>query len=191
MLGFETLAGNTRVRTATGLVRLDQLGANPDLSGVYTKNEIDTQLLFKQHIISSTAGSGTEVWDSNMIRRLVGGSNVTLSLDSNGNIVVDSTGGSGIPSTIATFEATGINLKAVTTISSMNTFMITAGTVRSSTFEGIGSDVSLSGINSAIVACTDTNGTCAVASRCRTGQEGVHITTSTTNADVCLQNTTT
>ena len=30
MLGFETLAGNTRVRTPTGLVRLDQLsGSGP------------------------------------------------------------------------------------------------------------------------------------------------------------------
>ena len=95
-LGFDTLAGNIRVRTANGLVRLDQLGANPDLSGVYTKSEVDTRLLFKQHVISSTSGTGTEVWDStaNMVRGLVAGTGVTLSLDASGHIIVDSTGSS-------------------------------------------------------------------------------------------------
>ena len=197
--GLSILDGRTtRVVTSSGLVFLEDIGGDTDLSGYYTKQEvdqrrasIDTQLLFKQHVISSTPGTAMEVWDStnNLVRRLVAGTNISFTLDANGNIVVNSTG-SGIPSTVATFDATGINLIAVTTASTLNAFMITSGTVRCSTYEGIGSDVSLSGTGSAIVSCTDTNGTCSVASKCRTGQEGVHVTTNTTNAMMCLQNTT-
>ena len=51
------------------------------------------QLLFNQHVISSTPGAGTEVWGSatNMVRRLVAGTGVTLSLGASGNVVLDST----------------------------------------------------------------------------------------------------
>ena len=61
-----------------------------DYSNIYTKQEVDTRLLFKQQLVSSTSGTGTEVWDSGMVRRLVAGSGVTLSLDANENIVVAS-----------------------------------------------------------------------------------------------------
>ena len=91
------------MRTENGLVRLDELGGDTDLSGYYNKQEIDqqralvdAQLLFKQHVVSSTPGAAgsTEVWDTatNMVRRLVEGKGVTLSIDANGNIVIDSTG---------------------------------------------------------------------------------------------------
>ena len=170
-LGFDTLAGNVRVRTPNGLVRLDQLGGDTDLSAYYTSQQVDTRLLFKQTVISSTSGTGTEVWDStaNMVRRLVAGTGVTLSVDANGNIVVDSTGSSsGIPSSIATFASSGITHLVPTTCSEVNT-----GTIRSNYYLGNGSpDVSLLGTNSASVACTDTLGVSSVASRCRSGQEG-------------------
>ena len=145
-LGFDTLAGNLRVRTANGLVRLDQLGGDTDLSGIYTKSEVDTRLLFKQHVISSTSGTGTEVWDStnNMIRRLVSGSNVALTLDANGNIVVDATGGgSSIPSSIATFAPSGITHAVATSCSqgltvtgTLITDFLNTGTIRSNYFMG-------------------------------------------------------
>ena len=106
--GLSILDGRTtRAVTSSGLVFLEDIGGDTDLSGYYTKQEvdqrrasIDTQLLFKQHVISSTPGSAMEVWDStnNLVRRLVAGSNVTLTLDANGNIVLDSTDSSEIPS---------------------------------------------------------------------------------------------
>ena len=135
MLGFEVLPRGTRLRTQNGLVRLDQLsGSGPQgpagpsgpagpagtvyTSQFYTKAQADVLLASKNHLISSTAGSGTEVWDSanNMIRRLVAGTGTTLTLDANGNIVVTATGGSGgIPSTIATFTSSSIIHKEPTT----------------------------------------------------------------------------
>ena len=149
--GLSILDGRTtRVVTSSGLVFLEDIGGDTDLSGYYTKQEInqrrasiDTQLLFKQHVISSTPstpGSAIEVWDSaaSMVRRLVAGTNISLTLDAHGNIIVGSTGSSGSPSTVATFDATGINLSAVTTASTLNAYMITAGIVRCSTSEGTG-----------------------------------------------------
>ena len=107
-LGIAILDGATRVSTPNGLVRLDELGGDDvDLTNYYNKNEVDTRLLFKQHIISSTSGAGQELWDStnNMVKRLVAGTGVTLTIDANGNVVLDSTGGgSGIPSQIADFK---------------------------------------------------------------------------------------
>ena len=172
-VGFNTLAGNTRVRTPQGLVRLDLLsgsgpqgpqgptgptgatGANGadgadgtvDTTQFYTKTQADILLAFKQHIISSTSGAGTEVWDSanNLVRRLVAGTGVTLSLDANGNIVVDSTGGGSgsIPSTIAEFTSSQIIHKVptrcnlgLTVANTMVTDYLNTGTVRSKGFTG-------------------------------------------------------
>ena len=54
-VGLFILDGSVRVRTPDGLVRLDELAPQTDMSGYYTKQEvnqrrasIDTQLLFKQ-----------------------------------------------------------------------------------------------------------------------------------------------
>ena len=87
MLGLQILDGSTRVRTsANGLVKLEDIAGDPtDLSNYFTQSEVTNQLLFKQHIIASTPGSAStlQIWDdtSNAVRRLVAGSNVTLTQD--------------------------------------------------------------------------------------------------------------
>ena len=87
MLGLQILDGSTRVRTsANGLVKLEDIAGEPtDWSNYFTKTEDTNQLLFKQHIIASTPGNAStlQIWDdtSNAVRRLVAGSNVTLTQD--------------------------------------------------------------------------------------------------------------
>ena len=49
-------------------------------------------------------------------------------------------------------------------------------------------DVSLLGVNSSSLSCTDVMGVSSVSARCRSGQEGCLIATSTANADLCFQN---
>ena len=84
-VGFHTLAGNTKVRTANGLVRLDQLsgsgetgpvgptgttgaqgpaGADADTSQFYNKSEVDFKLLLKQSLLTTHSGNGSRVWDN-------------------------------------------------------------------------------------------------------------------------------
>ena len=115
--GFRVLNGkSTLVRKSDGtLVELEDLSADNDLSNYYTKGETDIRLAFKQHLLDNTAGSGTTLLASNLIRRLVAGNNVTITQDADGNLIIASTGGSsGIPATIATFEANLIELKQAT-----------------------------------------------------------------------------
>ena len=112
--GFRVLNGkSTLVRKSDGtLVELEDLSTDNDLSNYYTKGETDIRLAFKQHLLDNTAGSGTTLLASNLIRRLVAGNNVTITQDADGNLIIASTGGSsGIPATIATFEANLIELK--------------------------------------------------------------------------------
>ena len=134
-LGFNTLAGNTRVRTPTGLVRLDQISsgsqgpagpAGPtgpqgppgtvDTSQYYNKTQTDFFLALKQNTLDSNVGSGSTLISGSTLRRLIGGSNITVTEDADGNIVLTAAGGgsSGIPATIATFEANLIELKVAT-----------------------------------------------------------------------------
>ena len=130
MLGFSVIPGNTRVMTHnSGLVRLDQLsGSGPqgpagetgaqgppgtvDTSQYYNKATMNIMLGFKEDNIVTTPGVGTGLVSNGMLRKLVGGTGVTLSLNGEDNLVVDSTGSSsGIPSTIATFLSSDITLK--------------------------------------------------------------------------------
>ena len=115
--GFRVLDGEaTLVRKSDGtLVELEDLSTDNDLSNYYTKGETYKRLAFKQHLLDNTAGSGTTLLASNLIRRLVAGNNVTITQDADGNLIIASTGGSsGIPATVATFEAALIELKQAT-----------------------------------------------------------------------------
>ena len=129
MLGFSVIPGNTRVRTqSAGLVRLDQLsGSGPagpagppgpavDTSQYYNKGEVDIRLSLKEDNIVSTPGTGTGLFSNGMLRKLVAGNSTSISINGEDNLVVDATGSSsGIPSTIATFESTGITHVVPTT----------------------------------------------------------------------------
>ena len=115
--GFRVLNGkSTLVRKSDGtLVELEDLSTDNDLSNYYTKGETDIRLAFKQHLLDNTAGSGTTLLASNLIRRLRAGDNVTITQDADGNLIIASTGSSsGIPASIATFESALIELKQAT-----------------------------------------------------------------------------
>ena len=98
-------------------------------------------------------------------------------------------------SAVAEFTSTQITHKVPTTcnlgLTVANTLItdyLNTGTIRSNYFMGNGTpDVSLLGVNSASLSCTDVLGTSSVSSRCRTNQEGCLIATYTANADVCFQ----
>ena len=201
--GYNTIPGNTRVRTQNnGLVRLDQLGGNTDLTGYYSKAEVDTKLLFKQHIITTTPGGAAtvQIWDDaiNAVRRLVAGSNVTLTLDENDNIIITASGGSGgVPSNIATFLTSNITLKVPTTcnlgLTVANTLIadeVHTDTIRANYFIGNGNtEVTLLGTTGAgIVAAADTLGLAAVRAYNRANQQGCTVETNSTVTDLCLKN---
>ena len=77
-VGFNTLSGSTRVRTPSGLVRLDQLsGSGPkgdqgdqgesgvvDYSNIYTKAQVDGALLLKEGLIQMGTHPGVKIFDS-------------------------------------------------------------------------------------------------------------------------------
>ena len=89
-------------------------GYGINLNNYYTKSETDIRLAFKQHLLDNTSGSGSTILNSNLIKRLVAGSNVSITESAAGRLVFASTGGSGggnIPSTIADFLSTGITRK--------------------------------------------------------------------------------
>ena len=121
LVGFNTLSGSTRVRTSNGLVRLDSLGSSGG-GDVYTKGETNTLLLFKQGLLVTNTGAGISAFNSvsQLVRKLVGGSNVQLSLDSEDNVIIESSGGSGVDPNVATFSnnlhVNAINLKKPVTI---------------------------------------------------------------------------
>ena len=110
-LGIAILDGATRVSTPGGLLRLDELsgsgpqgparpagpagppGEDADTSQFYSKTQTNTLLSFKQNNIASTAGTGTELFNNGMMRRLVSGTNVTLTIDGNDNIIITAAGG--------------------------------------------------------------------------------------------------
>ena len=94
MQGFNVLPGNTRVRTQSGLVRLDQLsGSGPqgpaspkgdqgdpgedgvvDTSQFYTKNQVNFQLVLKQNALGTHVSTGARIWDqeSQLLRNIMG-----------------------------------------------------------------------------------------------------------------------
>ena len=116
-IGFNTLAGNTRVSTANGLVRLDSCAGGGGVDA-YTKAESDTLLLCKQNVLDNNVGAGSTLISGSTLRRIVGSSSVTISQDSDGNLVLTASGSSsGIPATIATFQSTGIEHKVASTFS--------------------------------------------------------------------------
>ena len=147
MIGTNVLAGNTRVRTASGLVRLDQLsGSGPqgppgekgdtgdtgtvDTTLFYTKLQTDFALAANRP--SAGLGDGAQTYDSssNVIRNILGTGGVVTHIfhnptdpeDSrNGALVVNGDGVSGIDPNVATFEdsmaLTAISLKKPTTCS--------------------------------------------------------------------------
>ena len=82
-------------------------GSGINLNNYYTKAETDIRLSFKQHLLDNTSGNGSTILNSNLIKRLVAGTNVSITENADGNLVFASTGGSGggsIPSTIAEFS---------------------------------------------------------------------------------------
>ena len=84
-------------------------GSGINLNSYYTKTETDLRLTFKQDNIVTTSGTGTVLFNNGMLHRLIAGSGTTLTLDSNDNVVIANTGSaSGIPSTVATFDANSI-----------------------------------------------------------------------------------
>ena len=213
--GLAILGGRTTrvVTTNSGLVFLEDLsGSGPtgppgpegpagtvDTSQFYTKAQADVLLAFKQHLVVSTAGSGTEVWDSigQMVRRLVAGSGITLSLDANGNIVVNATGSSsGIPSTIAEFSSSAILLKTPVTASmslTANTMIANESQcdiVRGNFFLTAGnSAASLLGTTEVSVSCaSDQLGLTALRIRNRTNQQGIVVETGTSASELVLIN---
>ena len=68
-------------------------------------------------MIDKNVGAGSTLISGSTLRRLIGGSNVAITEDADGNLVLTAAGGgsSGIPSTIAEFLSTGITLKVPTT----------------------------------------------------------------------------
>ena len=121
-------------------------GSGINLNSYYTKTETDLRLMFKQDNIVTTSGTGTVLFNNGMLRRLIPGSGTTLTLDSNDNVVIGSTGSSsGIPSTIAEFTSTQITHKVPTTCSlgltvanTLVTDYLNTGTIRSNYFMGNG-----------------------------------------------------
>ena len=84
-------------------------GSGINLNNYYNKSETDLRLNVKQDNIVTTSGAGTVLFNNGMLRRLIAGTGTSLSLDSNDNVVIGSTGSSsGIPSTIAEFTSTSI-----------------------------------------------------------------------------------
>ena len=115
-------------------------GSDADTSQFYSKTQTNTLLTAKQNNIVSTPGSGTVLFNNGLMRRFVSGSNVTLSIDSNDNLVVAATGGGSgsIPSTIAEFLNSQIIHKAptscgqgLTVTHTLITDFLNTGTVRS------------------------------------------------------------
>ena len=64
-----------------------------DTSQFYTKKQTYAMSAFKQDNLVNTPGSGTVLFNSGMLRRLVASSGVTITLDSDDNLVIGSTGG--------------------------------------------------------------------------------------------------
>lgn len=133
-----------------------------------------------------------------MLRQLVGGDTVTLSLNGEDNLVVDISGSSSsIPSTIATFLSSNITL-TVPTICNLgltvaNTLIadeVHTDTIRTNYFISNGAtEVTLLGTTEASIACAaDTLGLAVVRARHRRSTQGCVVGTNTANADICLQN---
>ena len=130
--GLLIIDGNTRVRHSNppSLVKLEDLsGSGPagpagpagpegpagtvDESQYYNKTTTNLMLGLKEDNIVTTPGTGTVLFNNGMLRRLISGTGLTLTLDNNDNIIITATGGGagGIGPTIATFTASQINLK--------------------------------------------------------------------------------
>ena len=61
-------------------------GSGINFNNYYTKGETDIRLAFKQHLLDNTSGSGSTILNSNLIKRLVAGSNVTIAENADGNL---------------------------------------------------------------------------------------------------------
>ena len=139
--GLFILDGNARVRTPSGLVKLQDLnGSGPqgptrpagpqrpagtvDYSNIYTKAEVHGTLLFNENILQTGTHPGAKTWGGTLrqLRNVLGQNGVQTfmcrnQLDPNdpntGNLVVDGSAlqGGGIPTTIAKFLESGIYLK--------------------------------------------------------------------------------
>ena len=149
MIGTNVLPGNTRVRTPSGLVRLDQLsGSGPqgppgekgdpgepvDTSLFYTKLQTDFALAANRPSAGLSDGAQTYDSSSNVIRNILGTGGIVTHLfmnptdpeDSrNGALVVngDNVSGSGIDPNVATFE----DSSAPTAISLNKTYYVLFG----------------------------------------------------------------
>ena len=105
--GFFILDGNrTQVRLADGLVSLYDIVAGA--SDGFTKAETNALWALKENLLTTSIAPGITVWDStlNTVRNILGAGGVTVALGSNGSIVVDGSGGGGVPSSIAEFTET-------------------------------------------------------------------------------------
>ena len=156
-IGFNIIPGNTRVSTANGLVRLDSFAGGGAVDA-YTKAQTDALLLFKQNLLANSVGAGSTLISGSTLRRLIGGINVTIAEDADGNVVLAAAGGgsSSIPSTIAEFLSTAIASKVPTTF---NQGATCAGTLDSDIIKSdsylakSSSTVQLLGTTEAIIAC--------------------------------------
>ena len=194
-LGFDTLAGNTRVSTANGLVRLDSFAGGGAVDA-YTKAQTDALLLFKQNLLDNNVGAGSTLISGSTLRRLIGGSNVAITEDADGNLVLTAAGGgsSGIPSTIAEFLSTGITLKVLTTFNQGATCTGTLETdvIKSDSYLAKNSSsVQLLGQTEGSIACfADSDGISSIAARNRFGEQGALVTTNSALTDLVLKNNT-
>ena len=204
--GLRVLNGeSTLVRKSDGtLVELEDLASSVDvdLSNYYNKQDVDIRLAFKQHLLDNTAGSGSSLLASNLIRRLVAGNNVTITQDADGNLIIASTGGSssGIPATIATFEANLIELKQATSChlgldvtGGIAADIIQSAEVKANSFSTLNaSTVSLNGTQiSQLYASSGSLGSSLVKAQNEFGSQGLEIETNTGVADIVLRNNST
>ena len=53
-------------------------GSGINITSYYTKSETDIRLAFKQHLLDNRSGSGSTILSSNLIKRPVPGSNISI-----------------------------------------------------------------------------------------------------------------
>ena len=192
-VGFNTLAGNTRVRTANGLVRLDSFSTGGAVDA-YSKAQTDFFLGLKQNTLDSNLGARSTLISGSTLRRIVAGSNISVTEDADGNIVLTAAGGgsSGIPPTIAEFLSTAITLKVATTFNQGATCTGTLETdiIKSDSYLAKSSStVQLLGTTEGSVACfADTNGVSSIAARNRYLEQGCVVSVNSTSCDLVLKN---
>ena len=206
LTGLRILDGETTlVQKSDGtLLELEDLGGggggNVDLTNYYTKGETDIRLAFKQHLLDNTAGSGTTLLASNLVRRLRAGSNVTITQDADGNLILASTASGSsfsIPATIATFATNLIELKVATSChlgldvtNGIAADIVTCAECKANSFTALSSStISLNGTQvSQLYASSGSLGSSLVKAQNEFGSQGLEVETNTSVCDIVLRN---